>query len=152
MRCAAVIAALSLALVGCSAEEEASPPPPPETSAEEPEPEPDRCIAVPGSLLEGLATGLTVTGGGSLRDGWAVKSTAFENIYFVSAEIDGPGIESDGDIGTWTTNDPVAGGAHFSVNTAAKEFSDWGDGGATDAAFSMEDDGAEASQDCVESN
>jgi hypothetical protein len=40
-------------------------------------------------------------------------------------------------------------GLIFSVNGFATEFSDWGDGGATDAALSMSDDGGSEAEACV---
>ena len=95
-----------------------------------------------------IAEGLTVDGGGSLRYAQAVRSSEFDSVWFVAAEIDGAGIEADGDVGVWATND-LSDGLIFSVNALAREFSDWGDGGRTDAAFSMANDGAEEARDCV---
>ncbi len=110
----------------------------------------ERCLDPPPAVVEAIASALTVTGGGSLRDAQAVRSSDFEAVWFVSAEIDGPEIEEDGQIGTWATNALKDGyGTTYSVNSLAKEFSDWGDGGKTDANFSMSDDGAYESRDCV---
>jgi hypothetical protein len=122
-----------------------------ETAGQE-APASDRCDAAPKPLVDAIATGLTVQGGGTLRQAQAVKSEDFERVYFVSAEIDGAGMEGLGDIGTWAKSGPlrVGGGLILSVDPAAIEFSDWGDGGKTDAQLSMEDDGAEASRECVE--
>lgn len=109
-----------------------------------------RCQVPPAALMAAIASGLSkVSGGGTLRDAAAVRSDDFKSAYFVSAEIDGPGIEDDGDVGTWVTNRLEEPGLIYSVNAVAKSFSDWGDGGRTDASFSMSDDGAEASQDCL---
>jgi hypothetical protein len=107
---------------------------------------------VPKALVEAIATGLIVPGGGMLRQAQAVKSGDFDDVYFVSAEIDAAGLEGLGDIGTWAKSGPlrVGGGSIYSVDGVAKEFSDWGDGGKTDAQLSMEDDGAAASQECVQ--
>jgi hypothetical protein len=114
--------------------------------------EASRCRDVPQGLVDGIEEGLTVTGGGTLRDAQAVKSEDFERVWFISAEIDGPGIEGDGDIGTWAKSGPLAvgGGLILSVDAVAKEFSDWGHGDTTDAELSMSDDGAQESHDCVE--
>jgi hypothetical protein len=116
-----------------------------------PEQESDRCLAVPRDLVEGIATGLTVNGGGTLRNAQAVKSNDLNDAYFISAEIDGPGLEGDGDIGTWAKSGPLAvgGGLILSVDAVANEMSDWGDGRSTDAALSMSDDGADESRACV---
>lgn len=107
-----------------------------------------RCIAVEQTTLSNIAEGLTVSGGGSLRDGWAVRSEDFEQVYFVAAEMDGSGMEGDGEVGLWATND-LAGGLIFAVNSMAEEFSDWGSGGGTDAELTTSDDGADEALDCV---
>ncbi len=87
-------------------------------------------------------------GGGSLRSAQVVRSADFNSAYFVAADIQGAGLEGPHDIGVWVTNRLDGRGA-FSVNGHANEFSDWGDGGQTDAAFSMSDDGASEAEDCV---
>lgn len=158
-----VVAALVFAGVVLSGGEDESPAPatdaPPaaaaaETEAAEPpatEPE-SRCVPVSQPKLDAIASGLTVTGGGALRDAWAVRSSDFEKVWFVSAEIDGSGIEGDGDVGTWATNEISSeAGLIYSVGGIANEFSDWGDGGATDAGFSLSDDGAGESAECARS-
>jgi hypothetical protein len=113
----------------------------------------DRCRNVPPGLVQGIETGLTLTGGGgTLSNAKAVKSNDFKRVYFISADIDGPGLEGPDDIGTWAKSGPlrVGGGLILSVDGVAKEFSDWGDGAKTDAQLSMEEDGAEESKECVE--
>lgn len=106
-----------------------------------------RCQPATTVLLDSIAEGLTVTGGGSLRNGWTVRSDDFQKAHFVAAEITGEGM--DGTIGLWVTNDPASPQMLFSVNAFAKEFSDWADGGSTDAAFSQSDDGAREAIDCT---
>jgi hypothetical protein len=110
-----------------------------------------RCESVPQDLVDGIASGLTVDGGGTLRNAQAVRSDDFQGVYFISAEIDGPGMEGDGEVGTWAKSGPLAvgDGLVMSVDSIANELSDWGDGGSSDAQLSMSDDGAEASKDCV---
>jgi hypothetical protein len=102
--------------------------------------------------VKGIESGLTVTGGGSLKNARAVRSQDFKRVYFVSAEIDGPGLEGSGDIGTWAKSGPlrVGRGLILAVDSVANEFSDWGDGRTTDAQLSMSNNGAEESQKCVE--
>ena len=107
------------------------------------------CQNVPKAVVKAIRTGLTVEGGGSLRSVQAVKSKDFKSVYFVSADIEGPGLEGTDDVATWATNRLKVGGLIYSVNEVAKEFSDWGDGGETDAQFSMDDHGAEESQVCA---
>jgi hypothetical protein len=155
-----VVALVALAmLAGCggSEDEDAAPPATtaetqePTTTEEEDEQEETRCVSVDRSLVEAIATGLTVSGGGTLRDAYAVKSDDFQKVYFVSAEIDGPGIEGDGDVGTWATNSLEAGGGLIlAVDGIANEMSDWADGRKTDAAFSLSDDGVDESRACVD--
>lgn len=112
--------------------------------------EASRCLPVAAEVVEAIATGLTVTGGGTLRSARAVRSADYVRIYFVSAEIDGSGMDGDGEVGTWALNriDSVA-GLIFAVDGFARNFSDWGDGRKTDAEFSLARDGAEESRGCV---
>lgn len=113
-------------------------------------PETSRCEIVPPELLAAIASGLSVAGGGTLREAQAVKSADYTKAWFVAAEIDGPGLEGDGDIGLWVTNGLDSSyGLIYSVDGVANEFSDWGDGGATDAGFSQFDDGAQEAVDCL---
>lgn len=109
-----------------------------------------RCQAVPQPTIAWIANGLTVTGGGSLRFVRAVKSKDFNSIYFVTADLQGSGLEGKSDLATWVVN-RLDGDSRvtYSVDAVAKEFSDWGDGGKTDSHFSMSDDGAQESQGCT---
>ena len=112
----------------------------------------DRCIAVSADKLESILP-LTATGGGTLRNAWAVKSSDFSKVWFLAAEMDfSGGGEGNGQIGVWATNDlePVVG--FFSVNGLALEFTDWANGPASDAQLSMSDDGASEAEACVKSN
>jgi hypothetical protein len=88
--------------------------------------------------------------GVTLREGWAVKSKDRKNIYYVSAELDGPGLEADGHILTWATNNlDEFGGMTFSVDDPTIEFSTWGDGRQTRAELGGMDHGVSESRDCV---
>ena len=83
------------------------------------------CIATPESAAS-IAEGLTVTDG-TLRNAFAVPlrgGAQFGLLFVVAAEIDGPGLEGDGDIGTWATGE-LGGGPIFAANAVAQEFSDW---------------------------
>ena len=75
-------------------------------------------------MKDAIAEGLTVDGGGSLRGGWIVKSSDFKKVYFVALEVDGPGIDGDGDVGTWATNSRSGAGLIYAVDPVAREFSD----------------------------
>lgn len=108
-----------------------------------------RCLTVGQAGIGALSTGLTITGGGSVRGVRAVKSKDFKNAYFVAGDLQGNGLEGSDDVGVWVAN-AIDGTAGFlTVDAVAKEFSDWGDGTTTDWHFSMGDDGASEARDCA---
>jgi hypothetical protein len=83
-----------------------------------------------------------------LVNGQMVKSRDHDDIYFISAELEGPGFEDPGDVGTWATTSPGGSKAIFSVDDIAKDHTTWRDGTAI-AGLSLEDDGAMESRECV---
>jgi len=97
--------------------------------------------------LQAIESGLNYSGG-SLREGWAVKSKDFKSVYFIAAEMDGPGFEGDGDIGLWSSNS-LDNGMIMSINHMAQEFSDWPAGKDTDAEITTFDDGSDEAERCV---
>ena len=112
-----------------------------------------RCVSVSPHVLDNIAHGIhQMPGSGgaevTLSNGKAVHSDDFQQAYFVAARLEGPRIGSD-QVGLWVVNDLYQPGLTFSVNDAAKLFSDWGDGGSTDAHFSTSDDGASEAEDCA---
>jgi len=109
----------------------------------------NRCQPAPAVLVNAISSSLTITGGGSMRSANAVKSADFEKVWFVSADLEGSGLEGGGDIATWATNDLTGSGSIFAVDAVANEFSQWADGRTTDARFSLSDDGVQASRDCA---
>ena len=129
---------------GCGGDDEETPTTVSATLIEEPpatteeaapttdEAESSRCEDVPQDLVDGIATGLNGPGGNTLSNAQAVKSKDFEEVYFISADIDGPGI------GTGAKSGPLAVGEGLilAVDNYPKEFSHWGDGGKTDAELS----------------
>lgn len=123
--------------------------PPTDAPTEEPVAD-SRCEPVDDALVTALGEGLTVEGG-SLRHAQAVKSSDYEEVWFVAADIQADGLEGSDDIGIWATNSLTMGeGIVYSVDEVAKEFSDWGDGGQTDAQLSANDDGAQEARGCVQ--
>ena len=114
---------------------------------EAPAPLPAACLTPSRQLIENIASGLNVDGGGSLSDSGATKSGSHANAFFVAARINGPGM--GGDMGVWATNQLDGSGMIFSVDNMAQAFSVFPDGGRTQAAFSMADPGARQSRDCV---
>jgi len=133
-------------------------PDPTDEPTEEPEPtaepteEASRCEPVDDVLFRAISDGLTISGGGgSLRNAQAVKSDDYEEVWFVAADLQGKNLEGSDDIGIWATNSLAAGeGLIFAVDEVAQEFSDWGDGGQTDAQLSINDDGAQEARGCAE--
>lgn len=75
----------------------------------------------------------------------AVDSEDLDGTTFVSAELTGADLNSDDPVGAWAVVDEEI----YAVNAVAREFSDWPDGTAKHS-LSMEDDGAEEFEECVE--
>ena len=110
-------------------------------------PAPD-CIEVSQQKLSEMQIGMNE--GLTLRNAWAVKSGAHENAWFVSAEIDGPGLEGAGHVGTWFVTPLAGAGMILAVPEVATEFSQFGNASTTDAQATMSDAGARDSRRCVE--
>lgn len=114
-------------------------------------PTPSRCVPASPQQLAAIRAGVKgIQESNDVRDGYAVRSTDFQRAWFVAAKIFGPGAENGTDPGVWVMageQDNPAG--IYSVNAFAREFSDWGDGSKTDAAFSMENDGAREAETCA---
>lgn len=111
------------------------------------------CSQPPQEFVDVIAEGLSkVEGGGSLRNAQAVKSESHSNAWFISADIQGPGLEGPNDIATWIKSGDLEehSGILLSVDAVAKEFSGWPDGSTTDAETSLADGGAQESRTCVE--
>jgi len=106
-----------------------------------------RCEAATSALMTPLGNALK-SERDSLENGQVVKSRDHSDIYFVSAELEGPGLFDPGDIGTWATTSPGGAEAVFSVDEIAKDYSTWRDGTAI-AGLSLDDDGAKESRACV---
>lgn len=87
-------------------------------------PPPSRCLSVPDVIAQRLNDGLN-TDGTSITNLRAVKSNDFPSAYFISGELNGPGLEDDGHIATFITNKLDYTGATFSADAIATEFSDW---------------------------
>lgn len=107
-----------------------------------------RCEDVPYQVVGWLEQGLSLPGG--VRDAQAVRSEDFSKVWFISADIQGEGIDGDGPIGTWTTTsiDPSEPRGFASVDDTALQFSNWANGPRTQANLSMSDDGAQESVEC----
>jgi len=107
-----------------------------------------RCESPSRRLLNNIASGLEVSGGGTIGRGGAVRSGAHSNGYFVAAEIQGAGM--DDQVAVWFTNRLDGSGMLFSVDNMAQEFSVFPDAGRTVAEATMSDPGARESRTCVQ--
>jgi len=107
----------------------------------------DLCEAATSAIMTPLGNSLD-NERDRLSNGQIVKSSDHEDIYFVSAELDGPGFQGPGDIATWATTSPGGAEAIYSVDPLAKRHTTWRDGTAI-AGLSLEDDGAQESRECV---
>jgi hypothetical protein len=121
----------------------------PKPQATTPQTEPSRCEKVSSVVLNAIAEGLTVSGSGTLRGGYAVKSNDFSKVYMVAADIQGTGMEGNGEVGVWATNSLDGNGSIFAVDGLAKEFSDWGHGDTTDANITLSSDGVSEAKECA---
>ncbi len=72
----------------------------------------------------------------------AVRSRDYSKVYFVAAELDGPGLSGNGHVAVWATNEIRGYGLTFAVDGYAKQFSGWGEGPGD--GFSQSDDGVGA--------
>jgi len=143
----ALIATTALIATGCGGETDPQNP----EAATSPDVGRARCATVPPQVVEAIGATLTVEGGGTLRNPWAVRSRDHDGVWFVSAEIDGPEREADGDIATWAFLDPdLQDGDVVPVDDLAQELSQPTEGAEQEVTFVMGDDGVVESRGCVE--
>ncbi len=111
-----------------------------------------RCVTVSPAFVAALTDSLDVTGGGSLRGTRAVRSRDFERLWFVAADIHGPGLEGSGPIAVWVANiEPTSAtpsGSVFAADAQARAFSDWASAPSS-MAVSSRDDGFGEAKACV---
>jgi hypothetical protein len=113
----------------------------------------DRCVPASFQQMDVIRAGVKgISENNDVKDGFAVRSNDFNRIWFVAAEITGPGIDPNKAVGLWAIpgelNKPTSGA--WSVNGFAIEFSDWGDGTKIDAQLSISDDGAKEALSCAQ--
>lgn len=157
MRRALILVGLLVALVGCggSTARDDTPTAPTQPTAAAPtapvqaSQATSRCVPAPEPLVAAISDGLDIAGGGSIEHVQAVKSDDFEQAWFIAGDLQGASLNQAGPIAVWVTNEIDGTGMIYSVNSFATEFSQWGDGGTTDAEFSMTDDGANEAEDCA---
>ena len=135
---AAALVFIAVALAGCGGDDDEASSPPPADS---------RCEAATSAIMTPLGNALQ-NKQDRLSNGQVVKSRDHDDIYYVSAELDGPGFQDPGDVGTWATTSPGGAEAIYSVDDLAKGQTTWRDGTAI-AGLSLDDDGAKESRECV---
>jgi hypothetical protein len=138
LRRAGALALLALALAGCGGDDDESS----SASADD-----SRCEPATSAIMTPLGNALT-NKQDRLVNGQLVKSADHDDIWFVSAELDGPGFRDPGEVGTWATTSPGGGEAIYSVDEIAKDHTSWRDGTAI-AGLSLDDEGAMESRECV---
>ena len=116
----------------------------PQATTAEPKLDP-RCIAVPPAVSSAIATGIYGTRQ-TLTSAYAVKSSAFGSVFFVSGRVSRA---PSSPIGTWATNNLSFGGLIFSVDRVAKKLSRWADGAKFRPKLTMKLDGARVSRTCA---
>jgi hypothetical protein len=90
-----------------------------------------RCENVSDVYVQNLASGITVPGI-SLRDVQGVQSKDYKQVWFIAADIEGPGLSGSSHIGIWSTSSIIApevsGRANdlYAVNDLARQFTEWG--------------------------
>jgi hypothetical protein len=108
-----------------------------------------RCINIDSDFLKRIESG-TNTKGLYLSNGMAVKSKAFnQDLFFVSTEMQGPGLEGSGDIAVFAVFN-LSNSTIMSVNAVANEFFVWPDGRSSKLELSITDDGVRESKKCLE--
>jgi len=107
----------------------------------------DQCIDISDKAVNRIADGLN-TEGISLRGAQAVIAPNRENAYFVTVDLQGPGLEGVGDIAVLATNDLELGSV-ISVDAVANEFFVWPDGRSSDFNFSVSEAGVGGARECT---
>ncbi|MBA2569297.1 MAG: hypothetical protein H0V11_08125 [Actinobacteria bacterium] len=121
------------------------------TSAEQPSAE---CKRVPAALVAAIQEGITVRGA-QLHNVYGVRSNDLEHAWYISGDLQGPGLDDNDDIATWAKSGDlkIGGGQLIASNAQARAFSDWGaeaqPGSPAAEAASMDNHGAQESQACV---
>ncbi len=106
------------------------------------------CASAQPSLADAIEAGLTVAGGGGIRDGYTVESPVHPGTYFVAARISGMGMA--GRVGLWETDDLDGTGPIYSVNSDALGFSIWPNSDTADPRLTELDDGADVVIACAD--
>lgn len=88
-----------------------------------------------------------------IKEGYAVKSTDFVNVYMVAVKIYGPGMENgNGPAVFAVAGDPASPNTWMSVDGFAKQFTDFPDAGRSDAEITSSSDGVSEAIACSKEN
>jgi hypothetical protein len=145
MRFCGLLLALVLAAAGCGGDEE------PESAATTDGAAGTSCVPATSDIMAPLGGRAALANADvRLQNGQLVESTETPGIWFLSAELDGPGLEEDGDVATWATASQYGEEAIYSVDDLAAEYTNFSPVAAADG-ISADDAAAEESRACVES-
>jgi hypothetical protein len=104
------------------------------------------CIPLSDSVLSAIASGEEDGVGMSPVVGYAIKSSDFNNVYFMAIEFAASGIENQ--VGVWARNG-IESGIIMSVDGTAKSFTVWPDASSTDAQISGADRNIDLVKSCL---
>ena len=107
------------------------------------------CVAATGDLMTPVSGRVVLANADvRLQNGQLVESSETPGIWFLSAELDGPGLEEEGDVATWATTSRFGGEAIYSVDELAAEYTNFT--AVSDAEEVQADDpAADESRSCV---
>ena len=113
----------------------------------------DGCIAISARLFESLNTGIQdVQASNSVLKAMAFRAPGRASVWFIAAEVQGPGIGAGDAVGVWATNSGVEDndfGSLFSIDGIANAFSSWGSTEGTSIEISRFEDGVQESRECL---
>ena len=104
------------------------------------------CIPLSESVLSAIASGEEDGVGMSPTVGYAIKSSDFNNVYFMAIEFGASGIENQ--VGVWARNG-IDSGIIMSVDGTAKSFTVCPDASTTDAQISGADRNIDLVKSCL---
>jgi hypothetical protein len=111
------------------------------------------CQEISARLLEAINSGIQdIQASNSVLRAAAYKAPDRANVWFVAAEIRGPGIGAGEAVGVWASSYGVeddGSGSLFSVDGIANGFSSWGSTEGTTFEISRFEDGVQESRDCL---
>ncbi len=116
-----------------------------------PKPDTSRCIPATVKQLDFINYAVSsLQASNYIKDGWAVKSNDFENVYMVATLIYGPSIEDGAGPAVFAIGgDPDNPHTWLAVDGFAKEFTGLPDASKTDAEITISADGVKEASQCA---